>query len=361
MRKKRWVWSRSELRSRALGASWLRKLMRFALGLYLMGLIGLTVVWAALFGIDDLGENWYGLHVLALQLTASVAWLAAVAFIAESFTAKWRDWKRKKAPTPAGPVWDGADAGGFAIAPGPRLEPSRPADRLRRFWRKRLGTMDAGRALLIALCFSNLILAYAPIEFAGRRPLHRAARWGNAHLTRILAEVSNVNERTASGGYTPLYYAAFRGHAKVVRVLLEAGADPNVRTEQGGYTPLYHAARGGHAEMVRDLLQANADINARTARTNSTPLYTAAFRGHAEIVRALLKAGADVNTRTARAGATPLYAAARNGHAEIVRALLAAGADPNIRTKRTGSTPLTVAQSRNHTETIALLEAAGAT
>ncbi len=295
MRKKRWI--RSEGASVAsFGASWLRKLMRFALGLYLMCLIGLTVVWAALFGIDDLGKNRYGLHVLALQLTASVAWLAAIAYMAESFTAKWRAWKRKKAPTPAGPVWDATDTGSFAISPGPHLDPPRPADRLRRFWRKRFKTMDAGWTLLIALCLSNLIFAFAPIDLLRVRPLHRAARWGNAHLVRILAEFSDVNERTrTASGYTSLYYAAQRGHADVVRVLLAAGADPNVRTEQG-YTPLWTATARGCLEIVRALLDAGADPNARTDR-GSTPLKAAQSGNHVETIALLEEAGATLPPR----------------------------------------------------------------
>src|SRR5215213_6306050 len=42
----------------------------------------------------------------------------------------------------------------------------------------------------------------------------------------------------------PIQSAASSGHEKIVELLLQHGADPNVR-EQGGYTPLHAAAQNG--------------------------------------------------------------------------------------------------------------------
>jgi ankyrin repeat protein len=69
----------------------------------------------------------------------------------------------------------------------------------------------------------------------------------------------------ASGGSTALHHAAWRGHADVVKLLLQAGADVNAKTRSNSETPLHLAAMHGHTDVIQLLLQAGADVNARTA------------------------------------------------------------------------------------------------
>jgi ankyrin repeat protein len=45
-------------------------------------------------------------------------------------------------------------------------------------------------------------------------------------------------------GWTPLFYAAVRGHEIVVKVLLENNADPD-RKDHSGLTPLLHVVGKG--------------------------------------------------------------------------------------------------------------------
>ena len=78
----------------------------------------------------------------------------------------------------------------------------------------------------------------------------------------------------------PIQSATAAGHAKIVRMLLENGANPNVR-EQGGYTPLHAAAQNGDEEMIRALIFGGADLNIKSD-DGRTPLDLAMEGGHAK-------------------------------------------------------------------------------
>ena len=57
-----------------------------------------------------------------------------------------------------------------------------------------------------------------------------------------------------SSGYTGLHYASRAGHTEMMRILLDAGADPDARTGAGKVTPLHRAAYMGHLEAVQLLI-----------------------------------------------------------------------------------------------------------
>ena len=61
-------------------------------------------------------------------------------------------------------------------------------------------------------------------------------------------------------GSRPLMLASDRGHAEVVHLLLEAGADRNLANDDGD-TALMLASKTGRIEVVRLLLDAGADRN----------------------------------------------------------------------------------------------------
>jgi ankyrin repeat protein len=96
-------------------------------------------------------------------------------------------------------------------------------------------------------------------------------------------------------GSTPLYTAAVQGETEIVRLLLEAGADPN--RESGGQsegTPLCAAASWGRTDVVWLLLQHGADPNL-AERADEVPMTALAWarRNHPEeSVRLLLDNGA---------------------------------------------------------------------
>jgi ankyrin repeat protein len=125
-------------------------------------------------------------------------------------------------------------------------------------------------------------------------PLMWASWWGRVRMGRwLIAEGAATNENAF--GYTALFLASQENHRRVVRLLMEGGADPNIAINEGA-TPLMAAARGGHFEVVRLLLgypSAKATINLRTTALGWTALSSACWKGHVGIVTALLESGAD--------------------------------------------------------------------
>jgi len=70
-------------------------------------------------------------------------------------------------------------------------------------------------------------------------------------------------------GYTPLAYAAMKGSAPMVDLLLRNGADATVRTRDGD-TPVELALRMGHTEVADQLKRARQQIEGR-AETQAQP------------------------------------------------------------------------------------------
>lgn len=172
-------------------------------------------------------------------------------------------------------------------------------------------------------------------------------------ISALLSKV-NIDEGDPEGN-TPLHFAATLGSARVVKLLLDKGANVTIPNHEG-FTALISCAQQGHVVVCKMLMAAGADIEA-TDSQGSTPLYLAATRGHREIVEALIDAGTIVDRRRV-AGTTPLFSAAEIGHIDIVGLLLRAKADALLtRTDSAGNTwlPLDAAAATGHPEVACVL------
>jgi len=160
-----------------------------------------------------------------------------------------------------------------------------------------------------------------------------AARDGSLKVMRyLLSSGANPNARTPIGE-TALMLAAFfsedweRGgtaherHDRAVQLLLQAGA--SVENEPNNYTPLSYAAYKGRANIMRVLLERGArvdgDVYGGMCYVN-TPLMMAAIQGHYDVAVALLKAGADPRVRIVR-GHTAAELAAKYNHRHLANVL----------------------------------------
>lgn len=123
----------------------------------------------------------------------------------------------------------------------------------------------------------NLVNTYSPDGF---QPLGLACFFGHFDVAEYLTKAgANLNSRSHNKlKAAPIQSATARGHRKIVKMLLEHGADPNIR-EQGGFTPLHAAAQNGDDEMIRILLYGGADL-AITGNNGKTALDLAMEAGH---------------------------------------------------------------------------------
>ena len=162
-------------------------------------------------------------------------------------------------------------------------------------------------------------------------PLGVATAKGSQEMVEILlragAKVDHQNEQ----GWNVLMLAVHDGYTKVAETLLAYTVDINAQNSIGS-TALSLASRG-YKDIVKLLLEAKADPNLTykdtIGVTGWTALMNASQDGHKEIVEMLLDAGADVNAQNS-VGLTALALAAGKKHKEIVKILLDANADPTI-------------------------------
>jgi hemoglobin len=139
----------------------------------------------------------------------------------------------------------------------------------------------------------------------------------------VRRDLSLLSQRYA--GRTLLHAAAGLGETRMVKLLLELGADPNGH-DGGSHAPLYSVANQckspGGAEVVRALVRAGARVDAADGVQRCTALHMAARRGSIGIGEALLDCGARIDARD-RGGATPLRRALncrKTAFAEFLRA-----------------------------------------
>jgi ankyrin repeat protein len=159
--------------------------------------------------------------------------------------------------------------------------------------------------------FIKMLLDRGAAVNARTKEYHPGRRW-----LYSLGDVSWVDMT----GQTPFLRAALSGDTKVMRLLLDRGADPSIPT-LAGTTPLMAAA----------------GVNWTVAQT-----YTVSKEALLEAIQICLEHGADVNA-TNSMGLSPIMGAANRGSDEIIKFLVSKGARLDVKDV-TGRTPVAWAE-----------------
>jgi uncharacterized protein len=168
----------------------------------------------------------------------------------------------------------------------------------------------------------------------------------------------------------------------VVRLLIEAGADPSAPSDDGpSETPLHWAASSDDVEVLDALLDAGADIDARGAVIGGgTPLADATAFGQWNAARRLIERGAESTLWEASAlglmdrvesffDADPgpshddathaFWSACHGGQLQAAEYLLERGADINWKADWDGCTPFDAARREGANDLVAWLHHRG--
>jgi Ankyrin repeats (3 copies) len=146
---------------------------------------------------------------------------------------------------------------------------------------------DSKRATRVAAIHGEFDAVEQLLQRGARLDLATAAALGRADDVRRL-----LTEATSDERHWALAVASQFGHAEIVRMLLEAGEDPNRYSPVGGHshaTPLHQAALAGHLDVVQLLVEHGAKLDWRDAMWEGTPAGWAHHAGKTDVERYLRK------------------------------------------------------------------------
>ncbi len=140
--------------------------------------------------------------------------------------------------------------------------------------------------LMTALAFGYQDAAQALVRRGARVDnIRAAAGLGRLADARQLLPIASSEDR-----HRALALAAQHGHVEIVRLLLDAGEDPNRYNPKGNHghsTPLHQAVWSGHDAVVRLLVKRGASLGIRDTIYQGTPLGWAEYGGRTEIAEYL--------------------------------------------------------------------------
>ncbi|HET9743124.1 MAG TPA: ankyrin repeat domain-containing protein [Terriglobales bacterium] len=140
---------------------------------------------------------------------------------------------------------------------------------------------NANSALRPAAVLHELDSVAALLDHGAQIDLPVTAALGRTQDFQRLLPESNADDRHLALALSSQY-----GHAEIVRLLLDAGEDPNRYNPLGGHshsTPLHQVAYNGAEELVRLLVERGARLDMKDVLWHGTPADWARHAGCSEI------------------------------------------------------------------------------
>ena len=187
-----------------------------------------------------------------------------------------------------------------------------------------LNLVESGYKALQRACLTghDTVVRTLILEKSGYKALQLACFAGHEGVVRILLN-PKYGIQTSGESYIIAVFASVRGdHVDLMQQLINFGGPklfPRLRNEM-----LHEAAGHGAMRVVRWLLDQGADAGLRGNKW-MTPIQGAASRGHIEIVRLLIARRAESDLGRSLS----IYQAAERGYERVVQILLDAGDDIN--------------------------------
>ncbi|EPS42694.1 hypothetical protein H072_3329 [Dactylellina haptotyla CBS 200.50] len=214
------------------------------------------------------------------------------------------------------------------------------------FWAAQKGRTEAAKLLIEKGAKVNIKDCYE------RDPLSYAVENGSESTVTLLLDLgANIKSSQGRKEWTTLIYAARSGNTRLVKLLIQRGADISVKDRQG-QDALWHAGDRGKDTVMELLLDAGARIDARE-KNRGTVLSHLAKLGKRESVKLLIDRGAEIDCKDILQR-TPLSYAAKHGHESVVRLLLDWGAEIDYKDIKQRS-PLSLAAECGNESVVQLL------
>ncbi len=212
-------------------------------------------------------------------------------------------------------------------------------------------------------------------------PLSTAASVGDVQAVQAAMDRKEPIDGVDGRGFTPLYFAASKGHLEVVELLVKAGANPYAVSSPRRLSPFVAAITNDHGKVAEAMLAEGIPKDTNVAMTalsvalrkdmtglvvqlinrlpgkesrehakqlvlelgsestvravvedmSTVPLWVAARIGAVDALKQILEGKPDLAEFNSD-GLTALHVAVQNGNVECASLLLSAGANPNVPT-----------------------------
>ncbi|EMD88516.1 hypothetical protein COCC4DRAFT_118690, partial [Bipolaris maydis ATCC 48331] len=176
-------------------------------------------------------------------------------------------------------------------------------------------------------------------------PVHKAAEQGDiSKLTSLVHSAENIDDYDMYGVCTPLHLAIQGDHAEAVKILLEAGADPEkLDYSDTALDPPHPAVDLVAWITIKTMVDAGASFEV-TNQSLRTPLHLAQTRAIADFLCSL---GANTSAKDDQ-GQMPLHTACHKVLADVVDLLISRNPSVNEIATKDQFTPLHFATCGRH-------------